>query len=93
VPADVQAAATGDWATAWIRMTAERLLSYADPAVLAAPVARRRTQRQRRPPDTVARGHHEQRLAPFFRGGTRCARRQEPLTSLTTKPWIAVLVT
>jgi hypothetical protein len=40
VPADVQAAATGDWATAWIRMTAERLLSYADknapPSRLAA---------------------------------------------------------
>jgi hypothetical protein len=30
VPADVRAAATGDWVTAWIRMTAERLLSYAD---------------------------------------------------------------
>src|SRR5215469_11924734 len=30
VPADVQAAATADWVSAWIRLTAERLLSYAD---------------------------------------------------------------
>lgn len=30
VPADVQAAATGDWVNAWIKVTAERLLSYAD---------------------------------------------------------------
>ena len=30
VPADLRAAPTGDWVTAWIRMTAERLLSYAD---------------------------------------------------------------
>ena len=30
VPADVRAAATGDWVSAWIRLTAERLLSYAD---------------------------------------------------------------
>jgi Pyridoxamine 5'-phosphate oxidase len=30
VPADVQAAMTGDWVSEWIRMTAERLLSYAD---------------------------------------------------------------
>ena len=30
VPADVRAAATGDWASTWIRLTAERLLSYAD---------------------------------------------------------------
>jgi predicted pyridoxine 5'-phosphate oxidase superfamily flavin-nucleotide-binding protein len=29
VPADVRAAATGDWVSAWIRLTAERLLSYA----------------------------------------------------------------
>jgi hypothetical protein len=29
VPADVRAAATGDWVSAWIRVTAERLLSYA----------------------------------------------------------------
>src|SRR5579862_1953058 len=28
-PADVRAAATGDWVSAWIRVTAERLLSYA----------------------------------------------------------------
>jgi general stress protein 26 len=31
VPADVRAAATADWVSAWIRLTAERLLSYADP--------------------------------------------------------------
>ena len=30
VPADVRAAVTGDWVSAWIRLTAERLLSYAD---------------------------------------------------------------
>jgi hypothetical protein len=30
VPADVRAAATGDWVSSWIRLTAERLLSYAD---------------------------------------------------------------
>jgi hypothetical protein len=30
VPADVQAAATGDWVSTWIRLTAERLMSYAD---------------------------------------------------------------
>lgn len=30
VPADVRAAATSDWVSAWIRLTAERLLSYAD---------------------------------------------------------------
>jgi len=29
VPADVRAAAAGDWIGAWIRLTAERLLSYA----------------------------------------------------------------
>lgn len=29
VPADVRAQATGDWVSAWIRLTAERLLSYA----------------------------------------------------------------
>jgi len=29
VPADVRAAATGDWVSAWIRLTAERLMSYA----------------------------------------------------------------
>lgn len=29
VPEDVRAAATGDWISAWIRLTAERLLSYA----------------------------------------------------------------
>jgi len=29
VPADVRAAATGDWVSAWIRLTAEGLLSYA----------------------------------------------------------------
>ena len=28
-PADVRAAATGDWISAWIRLTAERILSYA----------------------------------------------------------------
>lgn len=32
VPADVRAAMTGDWVSAWIRVTAERLLSYADEA-------------------------------------------------------------
>src|SRR5215472_11280481 len=30
VPADVRAAVTADWVSAWIRMPAERLLSYAD---------------------------------------------------------------
>jgi len=30
VPADVRAAATADWVSSWIRLTAERLLSYAD---------------------------------------------------------------
>ena len=30
VPADVRAAVTGDWVTAWIRVSAERVLSYAD---------------------------------------------------------------
>jgi|SRR5271165_1015736 len=30
VPADVRAAATGDWVSAWICLAAERLLSYAD---------------------------------------------------------------
>ena len=29
VPAEVRAAMTGDWVNAWIRLTAERLLSYA----------------------------------------------------------------
>jgi hypothetical protein len=29
VPAEVRAAVTGDWAATWIRLTAERLLSYA----------------------------------------------------------------
>ena len=30
VPEDVQAAVNGDWVSTWIRLTAERLLSYAD---------------------------------------------------------------
>lgn len=30
VPEDVRAAVTADWVSAWIRLTAERLLSYAD---------------------------------------------------------------
>jgi hypothetical protein len=30
VPADVRAAVSADWASAWIRLTAERLLSYAE---------------------------------------------------------------
>jgi pyridoxamine 5'-phosphate oxidase-like protein len=30
VPADVRAAVTGDWVSEWIRLKAERLLSYAD---------------------------------------------------------------
>ena len=30
VPGDVRAAYKGDWISAWIRLTAERLLSYAD---------------------------------------------------------------
>jgi nitroimidazol reductase NimA-like FMN-containing flavoprotein (pyridoxamine 5'-phosphate oxidase superfamily) len=34
VPADVRAAAAADWVSAWIRLTAERLLSYADEGVL-----------------------------------------------------------
>ena len=29
-PSDVRAAVSGDWVSAWIRLTAERLLSYAD---------------------------------------------------------------
>jgi hypothetical protein len=28
VPGDVRAAVTGDWAATWIRITAERVLSY-----------------------------------------------------------------
>jgi general stress protein 26 len=32
VPDDVRAAVTGDWVNSWIRLTAERLLSYADEA-------------------------------------------------------------
>jgi hypothetical protein len=34
VPAGARAAATGDWAGAWICLTAERLLSYADESAL-----------------------------------------------------------
>ena len=34
VPADVRAAATGDWVSEWICLTAERLLSYADESAL-----------------------------------------------------------
>jgi general stress protein 26 len=34
VPADVRAAVTADWVSAWIRLTAERLLSYADESAL-----------------------------------------------------------
>jgi hypothetical protein len=34
VPADVRAEVTGDWASGWIRLTAERLLSYAAPGAL-----------------------------------------------------------
>lgn len=34
VPADVLAAATSDWVNTWIRLTAERLLSYADEGAL-----------------------------------------------------------
>jgi hypothetical protein len=30
VPTDVRAAAAADWVSAWICVTAERLLSYAD---------------------------------------------------------------
>jgi hypothetical protein len=30
VPADVRAGVQGEWVSAWIRLTAERLLSYAD---------------------------------------------------------------
>jgi hypothetical protein len=29
VPADVRAAAPGDWVSRWIRLTAQRVLSYA----------------------------------------------------------------
>ena len=29
-PADVRAAVSGDWVSAWIRLTADRLMSYAD---------------------------------------------------------------
>jgi hypothetical protein len=29
MPADVRAAVTGDWVNVWIRLTAERVLSYA----------------------------------------------------------------
>lgn len=29
VPTDIRAAVTGDWVASWIRLTAERLLSYA----------------------------------------------------------------
>ena len=32
VPADVREAVTADWVSAWIRLSAERLLSYADEA-------------------------------------------------------------
>ena len=34
VPSDVRAAATAGWVSAWIRLTAERLLSYADEGAL-----------------------------------------------------------
>jgi hypothetical protein len=34
MPEDVRAAASGDWVSAWIRLTAERLLSYADESAL-----------------------------------------------------------
>ena len=34
VPADVRAPATADWVSAWICLTAERLLSYADESAL-----------------------------------------------------------
>ncbi len=34
VPADVRAAVTGDWVSAWICLTAERLLSYADESAM-----------------------------------------------------------
>jgi len=34
VPADVRAAVSGDWVSAWIRLTAERLLSYATEGAL-----------------------------------------------------------
>lgn len=35
VPADVRAAATAGWVSAWIRLTAGRLLSYADEGALS----------------------------------------------------------
>jgi hypothetical protein len=35
VPDDVRAAVPGDWATTWLRLTAERVLSYASPGALA----------------------------------------------------------
>ena len=35
VPSDVRAAAPGDWVGVWIRMTAQRLLSYAAEGTLA----------------------------------------------------------
>jgi Pyridoxamine 5'-phosphate oxidase len=34
VPADVRAAVSGDWISAWIRLTAQRLLSYATEGAL-----------------------------------------------------------
>jgi hypothetical protein len=34
VPADVRAAVTGDWIAAWIRVKAERMLSYASEGAL-----------------------------------------------------------
>jgi len=34
VPADVRAAVTGDWIAAWIRIKAERMLSYASEGAL-----------------------------------------------------------
>ena len=34
VPADVRAAVTGDWIAAWIRVKAERILSYASEGAL-----------------------------------------------------------
>ena len=35
VPADVRAAVTGDWIAAWIRVKAERILSYASEGALS----------------------------------------------------------
>jgi hypothetical protein len=35
VPAEVLAAVTGDWVATWIRLTAERLLSYASEGTVA----------------------------------------------------------